>query len=628
MLQLLAPELVTIASTEPDQHVEASVELNSTLDLTTEDSNEVLSATQDGAISQSNTIAPEILKKFRRGYGEQAVQAAQQLKEIAVTSAEGVLRKARLLLDIKLQLNRKEWGVWLREVLGWFGSEATQYLQIAKAFKDFEPSVFSTLEPFTILKLRTKRYAPVVARLGEELAITSNLIQDFIKEVLPKQSRRKKAAPNYGEAVLKQRLNPEDGTSYFSLNANLSDKPGSWLESKLKDRTVGQVLEQAAAWEQQSEERRHDMREGLEAEVEQQARSRFEMLEFGLKQKIAHLEAQLAVVKPSELAKVAPDTGLQSFQAPETIEESTASTELHSARTEPLAASENEVAIMSDEVGEALEAQLAKFASVQPSEQECAPAIVTDCLEPVEETTLSEMSDEASTAECQPLVVDWDVLKQLRSAEGFVQEIDVQIKDFTFKLEQRDLGPIVKQQFKDFLTNRQNLRITKISQIVNLADSKGIRADYEQLQSNGRIILAAEYASEVLKQAKSWPEVVLVVGCDYTQLKNAVVKWTLSEKQLLVQLLTEHLETEPNAFDQIDWIPEKLLNKVLHNLTFTLSKIEKTDNLVDEPKIEQISNCEFVSLEHIGSRYEQWKFKANGDVFPVFGRNEFVVEKF
>ena len=242
MLQLLSPERVAIAATELDQHAETSVEAiaqtkNETAALRTAEA--PLPVEEEGntpapAPCTQYTMAPETLKKFRRGYGEDAVQVAQQLREIAVTSAEGILRKAKLLLKMKEQLNRKEWGIWLKEVLGWFGNEATPYLQIAKVFKDFQPAIFRELEPFTILKLRTKRYEPVVTRLREELAITSQVVQNFIQEVIPKQSRRKKATPNYGNAVLKQHPSAEDGTSYFTLKANLSDKPGSWLESKLK----------------------------------------------------------------------------------------------------------------------------------------------------------------------------------------------------------------------------------------------------------------------------------------------------------------------------------------------------------------------------------------------------------
>ncbi len=220
------------------------------------------------------TIPPETLKKFRRGYGEEAELVAAQLRGIAVTSAEGVLRFSKLLSKLKERLNRKEWGVWLQEVLGWFGKEVTPYLQITKTFGKFNPSVFRELEPFTLLKIRTKRYAPLVERLREELVVTSELIQNFISEVIPTPSKRKKAAPNYGEAVLKQRLNPDDGTFYFSLNANLSDKHGSWLEEKLENCTVGQVLEQAAALEKRVESDRHDMKEGIEDQISQRVRNK------------------------------------------------------------------------------------------------------------------------------------------------------------------------------------------------------------------------------------------------------------------------------------------------------------------------------------------------------------------
>ena len=661
-------------------------------------------------------IAPETLSKFRRGYGEDAVQVAQQLKQIVVTSAEGILRQAKLLLKMKEQLNRKEWGIWLREVLGWFGNEATPYLQIAKAFKNFDPAAFCELEPFTILKLRTKRYATVVGRLREEVAITSQLIQNFIQEVIPKQSRKKKAAPNYDDSVLKQCLNGEDNTFYFTLHANLGDKQGSWLESKLKYRTVGQVLEQAAAWEQQDESRRHDRREGLEAEVEQRVRNRVEMAGFALKREIAELKTQLQTrTNPSEL--VGQTTSLTAHQSPEqkevialraqhklgsvqpsedratypeeqqmvvvddarscnatayggslppqnsSQEEELSSSDRAGAEFEEkpalaVAAFEDKVAIMSDEVGEALEAQVADLAPELTAEYRVEASEPTDLSEPapeeasakptevveetrsnaipqavelseaVQETACLESSVDASAADHQPITPPWEQLKQLRDAEGYLHEIDTQIQDLNSKLATPRLDRIVERELKDVLRNRQNLRSTKICQIVSLADSNGIRADYEQLQSEGRIILAPDYASEVLKQAKSWSDVALVSSSDYTQLKNAVFKWTLAEKQLLVQLLSEYLENEPNAFDQIDWIPEKLLKKVLLTLSFTLEKIRKTDNLVDEPEVEQICGCKFKSVANLGNPQEQWFFQTGDKVLDVFGRSGFAVEKF
>lgn len=168
---------------------------------------------------------------FRRGYAEHAVQVAHSIKQLVVTSAEGILRKAQLVAQMKLRLNRKEWGIWLREMLGWFGNEATQYLQVAKVFQDFDPAVFCDLEPFVILKLRTKRYALVVERLREELALTSQLVQDFIKELLPKQSKKKAEEPISGWKQTRS-----GGGRYYNV--------------LLHDEQIGESIEQQAEAEQ------------------------------------------------------------------------------------------------------------------------------------------------------------------------------------------------------------------------------------------------------------------------------------------------------------------------------------------------------------------------------------------
>jgi len=591
----------------------------------------------DHTPTKSQAITPGNLKKFRRGYGDHAAQVAQQLKGIIVTSAEGILQKAKLILDTKLHLNRKEWGVWLREMLGWFGNEATPYLQIAKMFKDFEPAGFRELEPFTILKLRTKKYAPIVARLREELAITSQVIQNLIKEVIPKQSRQKKAAPNYGEAVLKQRLNAEDGTFYFTLNANLGDKPGSWLEGKLENCTVGQVLEQAAALEQQVEER-HAMQEVLDAQIEQRVRNRVEIAEFALKQEIAELKAQLLESARNSLGLVddlTASTGLQDAVVPEAIEESTVSTGLHSARTPELVeetglklSSDHQVAASSEQLNEDPDIQVAELALEQPREHESAPAKATDCSEPVAETTHPQPSDN-STASLQLIAPPWNTIKQLRNAESYIHQIDAQIKDFTSKLASSGLDRAIERELKGLLANRQKLRSTKVSQVVSLVDSKGIPANYNQLLEQGRVVLDSEYASVLLLQANSWVEVMLVVGCDRTQLVKAVTDdWTMESKLNLVQLLSSNLETEPNALSQIDWIPEVLRDKALSTLSFKIRRIGGPDNLVDEPKLEYIP-CNFVSLKYPGTKHERWVFKdSNDNNHPVFGRDEIEIEKF
>lgn len=756
----------------------------------------------DGAVSQSDAIAPETLKKFRRGYGEHAAQVADEIKQVVVTSAEGILRKARLVFDMKLRLNRKEWGVWLREMLGWFGNEATPYLQIAKTFQDFEPAVFCELEPFVILKLRTKRYAPVVVRLREELAITSQLIQNFIKEVIPKQSRKKKTATNYGEAVLKQHPSAEDGTSYFTLNANLGEKAGSWLQQKLENHTVGQVLDHAAEWEQKVELHSQATRSGIEAEVEYRVRNRVEMAEFALKREIADLKAQLlqSATRSSGLVEKVPAiTVHQDAVAAEPVEELPATTVTQDAvASEPIESatglqpsSKDEVALASDNLSEDLDVIVASIASIQTSEPECSPTetdsdylepisydaekqrkenvaqnlgaedntvlqegdlvqvnatsdrtwnglkgyvqklvtktckavvllqgdyrtkhfflnelklvhqveedlsdaiqarapqkelveeaatttvthdavapeaiedsnstsihqdvfaaqsvesasttIVTDdavALELVESPTTTTIPQDAvaqelvesaslpqlsedSAIDCQILAADWDLLQKLRAAESELRKIDTKLQGLNSPLAQ-SISFVVNRELKQ-------LRSLKVSEIVKLINSNGLSAYYEEQQNEGRVVLDPKYASDLLLQAQSWSDVVLISGSDRAQLVLAVKEWSKESKQLLVQLLSSHLETEPNAFEQIDWIPKTLLEKTLCSLSFTLQKLKQTDNLVDEPELEYISGCNFVSFQNLGTRHEQWVFSVNGKSIPVFGRSEFTVEKF
>ncbi len=386
---------------------------------------------------------------------------------------------------------------------------------------------------------------------------------------------------------------------------------------------VLQVLEQP-----DEQERLSAIREQIEAEAQQQARSRFEMLEFGLKQKIAHLEAQLAKFKPSELVSSPSATGLQDVLAPEATLESTAFTVTYDAvASEPVAAtglqpsSCDRVALASNQLNEDPDLQVAELALEQPSEHSGSPTeTADDYLEPVAEPN-PQPSDEASTISKQPLAADWDMLQQLRAAEGYIQKIDTQIRDFTSKLASPGLDRAVERELKGLLANRQKLRTTKIFQIVSFADSNAIPVNYGQLRDQGRVVLVPEYASALLRQAKSWADVVLVSGSDLAQLINAIKDSTIESRQLLVHLLSAYLESEPSALSQIDWIPKKLLTKALSTLTFKIRKIGGSNNLVDEPKIEYIS-CDFVSLEQTGTDREQWIFRdSNNNNHAVFGRD-------
>jgi len=272
-------------------------------------------------------------------------------------------------------------------------------------------------------------------------------------------------------------------------------------------------------------------------------------------------------------------------------------------------------------------------AAAQPPEaieETCSIAIpqAVELSEPVVETTHLQAPEDLSPASKQPLAAGWDTLHQLRDAESSLREIDTQIQTINSKLANPDSGEVVKRELSPVLQKQQNLRSAKISEIVELIDNSGISAYYEERHNIGRVVLDFQYASAALLQAKSWFDVVLVVASERTQLIKAVKDWNLKSKQLLVQLLSSFLETESNAFEQIDWLPQNLLEKALSTLSFSLTKLKKTDNLVDEPEIEQIRGCKFDSVANIGNPREQWFFQVGDKVLDVFGRSGFAVERF
>ena len=134
------------------------------------------------------------------------------------------------------------------------------------------------------------------------------------------------------------------------------------------------------------------------------------------------------------------------------------------------------------------------------------------------------------------------------------------------------------------------------------------------------------YAENLLRQAKIWSEVAIIVGCDKTQLIKLVKEWSAAEKLVLVEMLSTYLKTEAGALKQIDWLPKTLLEKALSTLTFTLKKIASSNNLVDEAEFEYLHGHKFVSVEKLGTRDERWLFIGDGESFiPMFGRSDLTV---
>lgn len=137
------------------------------------------------------TFDEELLAGFRQGYRQYAVSIAGETLTAGANATKTILQLCGWVQEMKMRLNRKEFGVFVKGLLQWVGEEARKYLDIARTFKDFDLTRLQKLEPFTLLKLRSKRYAPVVERLLEESDITPKVVQGLIGELLPSQPRKK-----------------------------------------------------------------------------------------------------------------------------------------------------------------------------------------------------------------------------------------------------------------------------------------------------------------------------------------------------------------------------------------------------------------------------------------------------
>ncbi len=582
MLQLLAPERVTDASTDTDQHVEAS---------------------RTAITPQTPTPTQNQLKTNHTGLLDVASATAVSIKQLSQVTVEHALEIGQRLWQMQADLERKEYSAFL-SVLGWASAKARKFINLAKTFSEFESSRLSGIELTTLLSLCSKRYQEVVAQLQEMQDITQQLVEKLIEENRAPRKPKQNSISGWKQAR-------SGGGRYYNLLLH-DEQTGVLIEEQSKAEGVPpQII----------------ISEAIALRARQKSPARLD------ESSVVESEEQQTVIDNTR--SLSPENSRLEEELPSSDH---AYAELEERPAIAVAAFADEVAPASNEVGKNLKTQVAAALAKEQTvdcgvetskainSSESAPE--EDSAHPAQETASLAPSDDFSAADRLLVTPDWEQLKQLRDAEAGLRKIDNQIKELNDKLANLNSGEIVKRELSPVLKKQQNLRSAKVSEIVKTINSNSISAYYEEVENVGRVVLNPKYASKALKQAKSWSDVVLVVACDRAQLRNAVSGWSMESKQSLVQLLSEHLETEPNAFDQIDWIPEKLLAKALLNLSFTLEKIRSSDNLVDEPEIEQFCGCKFKSVANIGNVREQWFFQVGDKVLDAFGRSGFAVEKF
>lgn len=456
MIQLLSQERVANAYTELDQHLEDGVEQIASLEF--DDS---------------------VLAGFRKEHRKYATATAKETLAAGKSATETILQMAAWVQKMRSHLNRKEFGTFVKELLQWVGDEARKYLDIARVFGGFDLSQLVCLEPFTILKLRSKRYAPVVASLREQPVITPKIVQDLIDELLPKQPRTKSDSVTTGWKQCRS-----GGGRYYNV--------------LLHDEATGKsIQEQAEA-------------EGI------------------LPQRV--------------------------------IQEAIALRVQH------------------------------KSASLQPNEYVAAQ------------------------------------LEELQTVVEQVKSLDTENQKLMYQLQERDhIIAELEARFAQVAstTDAMTKGIEQVSDISRNYSSALVEQNEVEEHNNSD----QSTSSFRWEQTQTWEEVAATVGCDRQQFLKTVKNWTLEQRQALVKPLSVYLETEANALEHITWIPKNLLDKALSTLSFKVRILGGANNLADEPEIEYIDNCSFVSLEYLGTRSEQWIFRdSNNKLYPVFGRDEFEIE--
>lgn len=131
-----------------------------------------------------------------------------------------------------------------------------------------------------------------------------------------------------------------------------------------------------------------------------------------------------------------------------------------------------------------------------------------------------------------------------------------------------------------------------------------------------------------IENFRIWEELAEAVNCESDRLLAVAKLASASERSQFAQMLSEFFEKEPKALDCVDWVPQKLLNCALTYLNFSVQRFATTAR-ADDPAMETVQGCKFVSVINFGTSGERWVFQLpTGKNVPVSSREQFDIERF
>lgn len=120
---------------------------------------------------------------------------------------------------------------------------------------------------------------------------------------------------------------------------------------------------------------------------------------------------------------------------------------------------------------------------------------------------------------------------------------------------------------------------------------------------------ARELAEQILL-CSTWIEIASRVKENTHTLVMAAKEMTAAQRQGLTKLLSEHLCQSPAHLNQLAWVPEKLRQRTLERLQFTIRRIANVAGNVLDLSWESISGCRLEKIGRIGMPGEAWLFTA------------------
>ena len=152
----------------------------------------------------------------------------------------------------------------------------------------------------------------------------------------------------------------------------------------------------------------------------------------------------------------------------------------------------------------------------------------------------------------------------------------------------------------------ETITATGLDSVVDTTNSAPI-APIEKTQQQS--LTARELAEQILL-CSTWTEIASRVKENTNTLIEAAKEMTAQQRQGLTRLLSEHLCQSPSHLSQLTWVPEKLRQRTLERLQFTIRRIASVAGSILELGWESISGCRLEKIGQIGMPGEAWLFLA------------------